>query len=67
MKKKKYAVTLYACTTIKVEANSPKEAEQIALDDFKGGKNALIFDIDQNGYDAECDDDLTDELEEECV
>ena len=58
MKKKKYAVTLYACTTIKVEANSPKEAEQIALDDFKGGKNA---------YDAECDDDLTDELEKECV
>lgn len=63
--KKKYAVTVSVCATMFIEANSPSEAEQIALDNFEDGRDALIFSIDQNGYEADYDDGLTEEYEDE--
>lgn len=63
--KKKYAVTVSVCATMFIEANSPSEAEQIALDNFEDGRDALIFSIDQNGYEADYDDGLTEEYEYE--
>lgn len=62
--KKRYAIIVSAYATMEVEANSPEEAKQIALNDFEDGKCALISSIEQNGYEAEYDDDLTEELEE---
>lgn len=65
MKKKEYAITLSVCATMFVEASSPEEAEEIALNDFERSRDALVFSIDTNGYEAEYDDGLTEEYEED--
>lgn len=63
--KKRYAVTVSACATVMVVANNEAEAEEMVLNDFQQAKESLIFSIDHNGYEAEVDDGLTEELDED--
>lgn len=61
----KFAITLSACATVFIEAEDYTEAEDKALDDFEKGKEALIYSIDTNGYEAEYDSGLTEEYNED--
>ena len=62
---KKFLITLSVCTTVVVEAENYSDAEQKALDDYEKGREALISSIDKNGYEAEYDENLTEDYTEE--
>lgn len=62
---KKYSVTLSVCANIIVDADSPEQAEELALENFEDGKLALISAIEENGYEAEEDSYLTEEYNNE--
>lgn len=63
--KKTHAVVLKAYATVFVKADSPYEAEQIALNNYDEGRIALISSIEINGYDADYNEKLSEEYADE--